>query len=266
MYCLSSILVDIAKTMKDTTGILISPITIRRRLTDSGLKNCIACKKPYISEANRRKRVVWAKEHVSWGVDRWEKVLWSDESPYVLQYQGLVRVWRRRGERYHPCCLKGTVKHDKKIMVWGCMSANGVGDFIRIFVVLVKEKYRQILIHNAVPSGKRLLGRGFIFQQDNDPKHTAKIVKKYLKNRANDHTLEVLDWPSQSPDLSPIENLWQILDTATKNRKPSSEEQLFEVLKAAWAKIDSVVLKKLVRSMKQRCEAVIANNGFPTKY
>lgn len=177
-----------------------------------------------------------------------------------------MRVWRRVGERYHPECLRGTVKHDKKIMVWGCMACKGTGTIVRVYGILVKEKYRQILIHHAVPSGKKLLGKGFIFQQDNDPKHTALIVKKYLKNKEKDGTLEVMDWPSKSPDLNPIEHAWKLVDDSVKDRNPQNEEQLFDLIKAAWANLDTEKLKNLVHSMSSRCAAVIANNGYPTKY
>lgn len=252
--------------VRDNLGLSISPSTIKRRMNEAGLKGCPACKKPFISDRNRMKRLAWAKEHVSWSTDDWSRVLYSDESPFVLRWKGRVMVWRRPNERYHPDCLQGTVKHDKKIMVWGCMSSKGVGDFIRIRGILVKEKYRQILIRHAVPSGKKLLGKGFIFQQDNDPKHTAKIVKKYFENREKEGVLELLDWPSQSPDLNPIENLWSILDNSVKDRKPSDESELFNILEDAWKRIDCKTLENLVFSMKRRCMAVITNRGYPTKY
>lgn len=246
--------------------VTVSRRTVSRRLNSLGYKSCKACKKPFVSLKNRRARVRWAQAHVQWTVAQWRNVLWSDESPFTLRWNGNVRVWRKVGERYHPDCIAGTVKQDKRIMVWGCFSAAGVGSFIRVKGILVKEKYKQILIHHAVPSGTRLLGRGFVFQQDNDPKHTAKIVTRYLARKTADHSLSVLPWPSQSPDANPIEHLWHILNENCSTRKPQNEEQLLANLQAGWRSIGLPMLRSLVDSMPRRCQAIIDSKGYPTKY
>lgn len=129
-----------------------------------------------------------------------------------------------------------------------------------------KEQYKQILIRQAIPSGAKLIGKGFTFQQDNDSKHTAKVVKKYLKNKENEGVLENMEWPAQSPDLNPIENLWNVLNLETQERRPANENQLFDILEAAWQAIDVHKLKKLVLTMRRRCELVIENEGYPIKY
>ena len=215
-----------------------------------------------MSEQNRKKRLIWARAHKNWSLSDWKQVLWSDESPFVLRFKNTTRVWRLPNERFKSFALTGTVKHDKKINVWGCFSYSGVGHIHWVQGLMDQAKYKQILIHHMRPSSKKLFGNeNFIFQQDNDPKHTAKTVKKYLENH-----FKVLEWPAQSPDLNPIENLWNYLNTQMKDRKPQNEKQLFEVIKSAWNGLNQNILHKLVEVMPRRCLAVIESKGWPTKY
>ncbi|MEE8288351.1 MAG: transposase [Nitrosomonadaceae bacterium] len=256
----------LASELQSQFGVTVCSRTIRGRLNERDYNSCKACKKPFVSEKNRIARLRWAREHLSWTVAQWKQVLWTDESPFVFRWNGNTRVWRKSHERYHRDCLAGTIKQDRRIMVWACFAAGGVGSFIRVRGILLKESYKQILIHHAVPSGKRILGRGFIFQQDNDPKHTAHIVKDYLSSKEAEGTLKVLSWPSQSPDINCIENLWSIVDQNCANRKPQNEDQLFQILRDAWRSLPSSTLNNLVESMPHRCQAVIDAHGYPTKY
>ena len=117
-----------------------------------------------------------------------------------------------------------------------------------------------------MPSGKRLIGLPFIVLQDNDPKHTANSVKKYLQNKSNQGHIEAFEFPAQSPDLNPIENLWKILKDQMKNVKTANLDDLFHKLTEIWNGIDVSYLYTLVESMPRRCKAVIAAKGMFTKY
>jgi hypothetical protein len=161
--------------------------------------------------------------------------------------------------------MMGTVKHDKKIHVWGWMRL-----CYRGWVMVLdyrhygpRGKYLNILEEPMVQSADLLLGgENWHFRQDNDPKHTAKRVKEWL----SDYNCIVMHWPSPSPDLNPIENLWSLLDRTLCNRKCKSAAELFQALTVAWQNLAVDFLEKLVGSMPQRCQAVIDNRGFPTKY
>ena len=94
-----------------------------------------------------------------------------------------------------------------------------------------EAKYREILDENLLQSAQDLkLGRRFTFQQDNDPKHTVKTMQERLRDRS----LNVLEWPIQSPDLNPIEHLWRDLKIAVQQRSPSNLTELERICREEW--------------------------------
>ena len=92
-------------------------------------------------------------------------------------------------------------------MAWGCISCRGVGRLEFIDEKMDAARYVNVLANNLEESAQ-LMGLGsYIFQQDNDPKHTSRLAKAYFE----DEQIPVLDWPPQSPDLNPIEAAWAIV-------------------------------------------------------
>ncbi|KAI4894875.1 hypothetical protein NFI96_008647 [Prochilodus magdalenae] len=119
--------------------------------------------------------------------------------------------------------------------------------------------YREILANNLLPSVRALkMGRGWVFQHDNDPKHTARATKEWLRRKH----LKVLEWPSQSPDLNPIENLWRELKVRVAQRQPRNLKALEEICMEEWAKIPAAVCANLVKNYRKRLISVIANKVF----
>lgn len=159
--------------------------TVARALSLAGLRGRVAAKKPLLRPINVRKRLAFARAHVDWPLEKWHQVLWTDETK--VEFFGCKRrvfVRRRVGERFKSFCLVPTMKHGGgSLMVWAAISAHGVAPLKRIVGIMDKKVYHSILVRHALPAGKRLIGKPFILQQDNDPKHTSRFCQDYLARK-----------------------------------------------------------------------------------
>ncbi|KAG2471120.1 TCB1 transposase, partial [Polypterus senegalus] len=228
-------------------GVSISKSTIKRRLHEREARHMTA-------------RMEFAKRHLKDSEMVRNKILWSDKTKIELFGLNSKRyVWRQPGTAHHLSNTVPTVKHGGgSIMLWGCFSAAGTGRLVAIDGKMNAAKYRDILDKNLLQSVKDLrLGRRFTFQQNNDPKHTAKIMKEWLHN----NSVTILEWPSQSPDLNPIEHLWRDLKMAVHQRLPSNLTELERICKEEWQRIPKSRCEKPRRLM-----AVLAQKGASTKY
>ena len=269
--------VEIVKTIRKKDGKLKATVqTIRNRPIEFGYPARVARRKPFLSKVQKQSRLQWAKDHRDWR-DEWSKVLWSDETSFTL-FPRLGRQYVRRqpGEEMREDCLAPTVKHGGgKIMVWGCFHASGVGILRKIIGTMDQHQYHTILTQEVIPEIKRLTQKDvadviWTFQHDNDPKHTAKKNKRYLENKEKEgkNHFKVLPWPSQSPDLNPIEHIWKKVKDSLRDRddRPSNLAELFEFVKQEWEKVPKDYLRVLVESLPKRIEAVIKNHGGSIPY
>ncbi|KAG2460371.1 TCB1 transposase, partial [Polypterus senegalus] len=239
--------------------------TISAAIHQSGLYGRVARRKPLLSKRHMAARLEFAKSHLKDSQTMRNKILWSDETKIELFGVNARRhVWRKPGTAHHQVNTIPTVKHGGgSIMLWGCFSVAGTGRLVRIKGKMTVAMYRDILDENLLQSTLDLrLWRRFIFQQDNNPKHTVKISKEWLQ----DNSVNVLEWPSQSPDLNPIEHLWRDLKMAVHRHFPSNLMELERCCKEEWAKLAKDRRAKLVASYSKILEAVIAAKGASTKY
>lgn len=254
----------ISKNVKSNFGINVSRHTVSRRLNEKCLFSRVPSTKPFISKKNKASRKKFATEHVTWTEEQWGCVHFSDESKFNLfGSDGRRYVRRNPTERYSPKCIKSSVKFGGgSVMVFGMISAAGPGPLVRLHGRINAAVYKELLKQHVLPPLRTAVNQPAVFMQDNAPCHTAKSVKKFF----SEENVTVMDWPAQSPDLNPIENVWKLLNERTKKQNPSNVAELWNYLKEEWEKISVDECKTLINSCGRRCQAVIDSNGLHTKY
>lgn len=255
----------IAKDLENELNVKCSAETVRNVLRRHNYHARSCRKKPFISARNKSKRLQYATEHVKKNQAFWNNVIFSDESKYNIHgSDGRQKVWRKPNTELNIENVNATVKHGGgSVMVWGCMSAAGIGKLSFIETTMDSKGYLNILQQNLLESARQLgIRNDFIFMHDNDPKHTSRIVREWLLYNVK----TTLNHPPQSPDLNPIEHLWEELERRIRKHKINSKRDLQEKLEEEWNKIEPSVTEKLVKSMERRLRAVIKSRENPTKY
>ena len=192
-----------SRNIVESMNLIVSSRTVCCRLREAVLKSVFALKRPFINKINKKKRFKFAKKYANMPLGFCKKVLLSDESKFELFGQKRrSRVWRKPGEALKEENIQKTVKHEGgNIMVWGCFAWSGIGNLVQIEGIMTAEGYIDILCDNLKESLLKLdLGNNFIFQQNNNPKHTAKKTTVLFKS----NKAKLLEWPPQSPDLKSV--------------------------------------------------------------
>lgn len=256
---------------KHINSIILNPVsseTVRRVLRNNSFKAVVKKKKPLLSAVHRKKRLSFALKYKEWTIEDWKRVIWSDETKINrIASDGRQWVWKKAGEGLVEREIQGTVKFGGgNIMVWGCMSWEGIGRLAEIEGKMNAEQYVDILENNLLPTMEEseVSLEDLIFQQDNDPKHTSKRAKDWMNN----NNITLLDWPSQSPDLNPIEHLWNHIKKELC-QYPTQAKGVWEIwdrVAEVWGKIKPEVCQGLIESMPRRIEAVVKAKGGHTKY
>lgn len=243
----------------------ISDRTVRRRLSDGGMKLRRPYVGPVLTRRHRRNCETWALNHRGWARQQWASVLFSDESKFNVSFaDGRRRVYRRRGERYSQCCvLEADRWGGGNVTVWGGISSAGKTLLHVIRGRVNAVNYRDDILQPIVVPFMHANGLRH-FQHDNARPHTARLSTDFLRQQQ----FNVMPWPSLSPDLNPIEHLWDELGRRVQSRpvRPANVNQLELALQHEWLAIPHNFIQRLINSMRQRCVAVVNARGGHTKY
>jgi hypothetical protein len=246
------------------TGVVVGDSTLRRYLKKMGLVSRFAARKPLLTRRHRALRLAFARKYVNKGSAFWSKVLFTDETRIAIRNDcSKMRVRRKTGERLH--FITPTVKHPPAVMMWGAFAANGIGRirFLEKAETCNSAWYLKVLSQQVRWSAASLFGDKFYLQDDGAPCHRSKIVKDFIRQQG----WQTLDWPPQSPDLNPIENLWGLLKKKVWCRNFNTTVELKARIISVWNhSLDKELLEKLAFSMTDRLLAVIKARGGPTRY
>jgi len=139
--------IQVQKSLISNENIFVSASTIRRSLKRQGLVARVKKKKPLLLKRHRIARKAFAKKYRNWTIEDWRRVVWSDESKFLIfGSDGREWCWKDPNLPLLPQYIKPTVKFGRgSVMVWGCMSAFGVGKYCKIDGRMDGELYREIL-------------------------------------------------------------------------------------------------------------------------
>ena len=251
-----------------SNGKTVAASTVRRRLLEAGYYSYTAKRKPYRTAAHKRKRLEFANGHIDWLPNDWENIIWSDEAHFELfNRKNRTFVRRLMTEIDKPFSFVPRMqKGGGSVSVWGCMTSAGTGPLVFYEGRVNGQAYIQI-IGDALP---RFIGAVFskksdnwLYMQDNAPPHKSKFAMKWFER----NNIPVMQWPPSSPDLNPIENLWDMIDERLKKMHPKTLVQLKAMIKEIWADFEANTCKHLVDSMPRRLkQCQIVKGGTMSKY
>ena len=245
---------QIAIKIQQTQDISISYSAIWRHLKKKGYQSSVPRGTPMLTEQHIEARKLWARAHMR---DNWCKTIFTDETAFDL-FRNKVRRWHKSGKNL----IRRLPKSCQKVMAWGGISQKGKTPLFCFTNIMDGPFYVHILQSQLLPAAQSMYQSNWRLQQDNNPKHTSRVAKDFIVENG----INVMDWPLNSPDLNPIENLWLVIKNKVEKRMPKNLDELKQFLVEEWEAIPEQIVNNLIKSMKTRCQMVLEKNGDRISY
>ena len=246
------------------TGPRMSMSSVYRRIKSYGLHSY----RPFLclplTPLHCTRRLEWSNERANW-MHEWHQIVFSDESRFCLwAHDGRRRVRRMRGERKNSTFfVERNTALTQGVMIWGAICHGSRSPLVFIDGNLNAAGYiANVLEPVALPYLRGM--ENSIYQQDNARPHTARVTTQFLQ----DAHVAVLPWPARSPDLSPIEHVWDMIGRRLSALPhPPRDLRLLRLrIQEAWNDIPQIDIDHLIDSMPRRINECIANRGGATHY
>ncbi|GFV20200.1 transposable element Tcb2 transposase [Trichonephila clavipes] len=228
----------------------ISRKTVARRLRGGGLyaRRPVVCVP--LTRQHRTARLQWYREHHNWTEQDWACVLFSDESRFSLSSDCRRQlIWRESGTAYRPENIQEKDRYPTcSIMVWPGIMING-RTCLHVVAngTMTGQRYIDEVLLPHVRLFRGAVGDKFVFMDDNTTCHRTLAVQDCLDSEG----IQRLVWPARSPDLNPIEIVWDALgrQVAGRNYPPTNKNTLIRALTEEWDKLPQQLLDNVVQSM-----------------
>ena len=238
----------------------LSVCSVRRYLRNNSLFGRIAIKKPLLNKGHISKRLKFCKDYLKWPSEKWNDVIFSDESKFERYSMRRRYVRRNIGKALHKSYVCRTVKHGGfSICVWGAIKWDG-SKTIALCPTTVNSSDYQNILSSFLPD---LYNSKSIFMHDGAPCHRSTSTSKFADDMG---ICLISDWPPNCPDINIIENLWSIVKNGVSKTCPKNKNELWQIVKNEWDKIDNSVIKNLYSSIPRRLLSVIKCKGYHIKY
>jgi transposase len=243
----------------------VSTSTLSRYLKHIGFERRAGAFGPLLRDVNRVKRLEFCRRMIVKDDEYLNSIFWTDEFTVQTWPNGeILFYWTPRDSTVHDYLVSAKVQNGgTRVMFWGNMTFHAYGPLVTLEGSQNQHTYIQLLKDYVIPEFEASEVE-LEFQQDNAPCHVAGTVKDFFRQQS----MEVVDWPPQSPDLSPIEWFWNIIKQKLKilKSRPRTKHELIEAVHKLWAEsLDDEVRKKVIVGFRRRLAECIELDGRLTK-